>query len=543
MISRRRSVRIQKRTASESEASDFNTDDELTILTDTPRPRRSRKSLNTPTKSTVNKISKAERVPETVLELAEETDDTSNVSVSPTKKSRRKIEVNSDVPNEEDEDSIKLASPIKLSVTEECKKSTSPLKPIFKEYNVKSASPLEQSPKKKFTKLTSPLKPLFEKESVPSRKSPTKEPHSKNSASPLKLSPKKKFTKIASPFKPSEEETVSPHKSPVKEKNSKKSVSSLKKSPKKAHTAISPPEVSENDDEFIKIELSLDTTEDEDDHQATESISEIKDHVIKVPTKTTVKKSRFKVDLKKYECNINPNSSLLRLGLELKHSSIFQDHLYQIKNKGNSQRKTVVNDVCGLDGVQFEETDKDPRLQSDLITSVENAKSRIKAVSETTVKNLMKKSVLLPDMEKEKNCPVFNQSKNSKAKERKKKAEETAGPEWFNMPKTELTDEVKRDMQILKMRKVLDTKHHYKREDSKKFPKYFQMGTIVEGSHEFYSSRVTKKDRKRTMVDELLADSEFRKKNKKRMIAYEMKKGEGGKGFYKQKIHKRKPKM
>ena len=91
------------------------------------------------------------------------------------------------------------------------------------------------------------------------------------------------------------------------------------------------------------------------------------------------------------------------------------------------------------------------------------------------------------------------------------------------------------------MRKVLNTKQHYKREDSKAIPKFFQMGTIIEGSHEYYSSRISKKERKRTMVDELLADSEFRKKNKKRMIEYEMRKGAGGKGHHKNKTQKRKP--
>lgn len=37
-----------------------------------------------------------------------------------------------------------------------------------------------------------------------------------------------------------------------------------------------------------------------------------------------------------------------------------------------------------------------------------------------------------------------------------------------------------------------------------------QVGTVVDNPVDFYHSRVPKKDRKRTMVEELLADAEFR---------------------------------
>ena len=135
----------------------------------------------------------------------------------------------------------------------------------------------------------------------------------------------------------------------------------------------------------------------------------------------------------------------------------------------------------------------------------------------------MKKSVLPADLERMETCPKFHVSKIVQKKIRKKKNEETAGRNWYNLPKTEITDDVKRDLQIIKMRNVLDSKHHYRRNDTSKFPKYFQMGTIVEGAHEYYSSRLSKKQRKRTMVDELLADAEFRKKNKKKLIEIEKK--------------------
>jgi hypothetical protein len=43
------------------------------------------------------------------------------------------------------------------------------------------------------------------------------------------------------------------------------------------------------------------------------------------------------------------------------------------------------------------------------------------------------------------------------------------------MPATELTDEVKSDLEILRMRSVLDPKHFYKKNDLKILPKYFQV--------------------------------------------------------------------
>lgn len=56
--------------------------------------------------------------------------------------------------------------------------------------------------------------------------------------------------------------------------------------------------------------------------------------------------------------------------------------------------------------------------------------------------------------------------------------EKTKGVKWFNMPATEVTDEVKNDLEILQMRSVLDPKHFYKKNDFKVLPKYFQVFTI-----------------------------------------------------------------
>lgn len=90
----------------------------------------------------------------------------------------------------------------------------------------------------------------------------------------------------------------------------------------------------------------------------------------------------------------------------------------------------------------------------------------------------------------------------------KKQVKDTAGTSWFDMPAATITPELKKDLQLLKLRSAMDPKRHYKKSDakSKLLPKYFQVGTVVESSTDFFSSRLTKKERKATLADELLSD-------------------------------------
>ncbi|XP_009794701.1 rRNA-processing protein fcf2 [Nicotiana tabacum] len=90
----------------------------------------------------------------------------------------------------------------------------------------------------------------------------------------------------------------------------------------------------------------------------------------------------------------------------------------------------------------------------------------------------------------------------------RKQVKDTAGKNWFDMPAQTITPELKRDLQLLKLRGAMDPKRHYKKSDlkSKALPKYFQVGTVIEPASEYYSSRLTKKERKTTITDELLSD-------------------------------------
>ena len=100
------------------------------------------------------------------------------------------------------------------------------------------------------------------------------------------------------------------------------------------------------------------------------------------------------------------------------------------------------------------------------------------------------------------------------------------------MPATEITPQIKQDLTVLRLRNVLDPKRHY-RASSKSLPKYFQMGTIVESPTEFFSARIPKRDRKETIVQELLADKESRDYFKKKYNEIQERSISGGKKWYK----------
>lgn len=102
------------------------------------------------------------------------------------------------------------------------------------------------------------------------------------------------------------------------------------------------------------------------------------------------------------------------------------------------------------------------------------------------------------------------------------------------MPKTELTPELHRDLQLLKMRNVLDPKRHYKKDNARNdVPAFSQVGTIIEGPTEFYSSRLKKKDRKQTILEEVIAQEQDGGRFKRKYDDISKTKASGKKAFYK----------
>ncbi|RVE53230.1 hypothetical protein evm_002063 [Chilo suppressalis] len=146
---------------------------------------------------------------------------------------------------------------------------------------------------------------------------------------------------------------------------------------------------------------------------------------------------------------------------------------------------------------------------------VETGKLKSK-IGSVDVEKEMQKSVLKPGIEQEYSLPAYTISQRKLKAMKKKEREKTKGPSWFNLPAPEITDELKNDLEILKMRSVLDPKHFYKKNDMEVLPKYFQVGRIMDSPLDHVNERLSKKERKRTMVDELLADAEFQKYNKRK---------------------------
>nr|XP_060629948.1 deoxynucleotidyltransferase terminal-interacting protein 2 isoform X1 [Anolis sagrei ordinatus] len=154
---------------------------------------------------------------------------------------------------------------------------------------------------------------------------------------------------------------------------------------------------------------------------------------------------------------------------------------------------------------------------------------------------LLQKSIITPDFEKKECIPPLKESLHQLKKQRRAERAKTTGSGWFGMKAPEMTEELKNDLTALKMRKAIDPKRFYKKNDREGLPRYFQVGTVVDSPVDFYHARIPKKERKKTIVEELLADSEFRRYNKRKyqdIIAEKAALAAGKKHRKKKKFHK-----
>jgi hypothetical protein len=117
---------------------------------------------------------------------------------------------------------------------------------------------------------------------------------------------------------------------------------------------------------------------------------------------------------------------------------------------------------------------------------------------------------------------------------RRKEQRNDAGESWFNMRSTPLSDGVTKDLQLIRNRNYLDPKRFYKSSDQTS--QFVQIGTVVEGPTEYFSSRLSKKQRRTNLVDELLADgsskyaqNKFKKMQQEKTAATMKRKTKAGK--------------
>ncbi|VDK84526.1 unnamed protein product [Litomosoides sigmodontis] len=179
-----------------------------------------------------------------------------------------------------------------------------------------------------------------------------------------------------------------------------------------------------------------------------------------------------------------------------------RDDLFVLDADGTSNiNANIVNESSFATGCNTE-NDKTPDIYSTL---------------DETTKKLLSKSIIKPGFEKYLGEGHVPMSWRALKRRRKMERELTKGDAWYNLPATEMTEERERDLSIIQMRGSLDPKAHYRKNDrSSVLPKYFQVGTVVETKVDFYSSRVPKKQRKRTIVEELLADADLQTRQRKK---------------------------
>jgi len=69
---------------------------------------------------------------------------------------------------------------------------------------------------------------------------------------------------------------------------------------------------------------------------------------------------------------------------------------------------------------------------------------------------------------------------------------------------------------MIQMRNYIDPKRFYKNPD--KIGKVLHTGTVIEGAAEYKSSRLTNKERKQTIVEEILADRQIKDYSKRKFL-------------------------
>jgi len=124
-------------------------------------------------------------------------------------------------------------------------------------------------------------------------------------------------------------------------------------------------------------------------------------------------------------------------------------------------------------------------------------------------------------------------------KEKKELRSKTAGPGWFDLPAPSEADlpRLYREVEALRLRNQLDPKRFYKKDEGegkgiKGLPKYFAIGTILPSSTPFGTAsgdNLTRANRKRTLVDELVDDAEAKRYAKKKFDDLQSVRGAKGK--------------
>ncbi|KAI5457925.1 Fcf2 pre-rRNA processing-domain-containing protein [Mariannaea sp. PMI_226] len=170
------------------------------------------------------------------------------------------------------------------------------------------------------------------------------------------------------------------------------------------------------------------------------------------------------------------------------------------------------------------------RLKSDAASAVTAAKAEVDGVK-------LDASIVVQQQPSKNNSELSVRVPLQPQTGHKVQPKATAGSKWFDLPKTELTPEFKRDWQLLRMRSILDPKHQ-KKTLRASAPEYSHVGEIIAGPTEFYSARLTRKERKATILEEVM-NSQDKTKFATKYAGIQKQKQSGKKTFYKKLIAQR----
>jgi hypothetical protein len=114
-------------------------------------------------------------------------------------------------------------------------------------------------------------------------------------------------------------------------------------------------------------------------------------------------------------------------------------------------------------------------------------------------------------------------------------------PSWHDFIPVKMTPELQNDIQLLRLRHALDPHRHYKRTSKNSQPDGVQVGTIIEGPAEFFSSRLHRRQRSSTLLDTLLKDELSRSNYKRKFLDLQTQYQSGGKHNYRARRNARLP--
>ena len=87
------------------------------------------------------------------------------------------------------------------------------------------------------------------------------------------------------------------------------------------------------------------------------------------------------------------------------------------------------------------------------------------------------------------------------------KSDGTLGPSWHSFRPTALTDTLRTNLAVLRQRTYLDPKRFYKKYDGDTTSKAMvQVGTVIEGTGEYFSNRLSRRYRRDNITEEIMAD-------------------------------------